>query len=50
MRIELAKILLRHPDMLLLDESRPTIFDIESHPMAGEFSEIQWLDRIVGQS
>lgn len=40
MRIELAKILLRHPDVLLLDEPTNHL-DIES---------IQWLERFLAQS
>ena len=40
MRIELAKILLRHPDVLLLDEPTNHL-DIES---------IQWLERFLQQS
>ncbi len=40
MRIELAKILLRHPDVLLLDEPTNHL-DIES---------IQWLEQILAQS
>jgi len=40
MRIELAKILLRHPDVLLLDEPTNHL-DIES---------IQWLERFLTQS
>ena len=36
MRIELAKLLLQKPDVLLL-MSRPIIFDIESIPMVGRF-------------
>lgn len=39
MRIELAKLLLKKPDVLLLDEPQPTHLDIESHPVVGRFSD-----------